>query len=103
MRGVAHISFSGGGVFLPARNPYDREILVEHVSERVRSKGEVQVALDDRHWSVCRSCSTSGACCSGCGHSLDSTCYAFAKDGVAYCVRCALGDRAGTLGSDALQ
>lgn len=102
MRGMAHISFSGGGVFLPARNPYDREMLVEHVSERVRSRGAVQVALDDRHWSVCRSHATSGTCCSGCGHSLDWTCYASAKDGIAYCVKCAFGEGSGTLHPDVL-
>jgi hypothetical protein len=89
MRGVAHISFAGGGVFLPARNPYDREILVEHVADRVRSKGELQVALDDHCWSVCMS--DVGASCASCGAALDSACYSVANGLAAYCVRCAFG------------
>jgi hypothetical protein len=91
MRGVAHISFSGGGVFLPARNPYDREILVEHVADRVRSKGEVQVALDDRCWSV--SLSSVGICCASCGHPLDSACYSPANGFAAFCVKCAFSEQ----------
>ncbi len=87
MRGVAHISFVGGGVFLPARNPYDRQVLVEHVADQVRSKGEVQVALDDRYWSVCMS--DTGTSCSICGRSLDSVCHAPADGLATYCVRCA--------------
>ena len=90
MRGVAHISFAGGGVFLPARNPYDREILAEHVADRVRSKGEVQVALDDRCWSV--SLSNVGTHCSRCDHPLDnSACYSPANGLDAVCVKCAFG------------
>lgn len=89
MRGVAHISFTGGGVFLPARNPYDRQVLVEHVADQVRSKGEVQVALDDRCWSVCMT--DVGTSCSSCGRPLDSVCYSATNGQTAYCVRCAFG------------
>jgi len=89
MRGVAHISFAGGGVFLPARNPYDREILAEHVADRVRCKGEVQVALDDRCWSV--SLSAVGASCSHCGHPLDSACSSPTSGVDVLCVKCAFG------------
>ena len=87
MRGIAHISFVGGGVFLPARNPYDRQVLVEHVADHVRSKGEVQVALDDRCWSVCMT--DTGTSCSSCGRSLHSVCHSPASGLAAYCVRCA--------------
>lgn len=92
MRGIAHISFAGGGVFLPARNPYDREVLVEHVADRVRSKGEVLVTLDDRYWSVCKSDGALGACCFACGYSLGSALYSATNEQTAYCVKCAFGD-----------
>ena len=95
MRGIAHISFAGGGVFLPAGNPYDREVLVEHVAERARSKGEILVALDDRYWSVCRNDAELGTCCSACGHSLESICYAASNDQMAYCVKCAFNGGVG--------
>lgn len=93
MRGIAHISFIGGGVFLPARNPYDRQVLVEHVAERVRSKGEVLVTLDDRYWSVCKSNETPGICCFACGHSLESAPYSATNQQTVYCVKCAFGER----------
>lgn len=46
-KGIVHISFAGGGLFLPARSPYDRQMLVEHVTDRVRCKGHLQVLTDD--------------------------------------------------------
>jgi hypothetical protein len=97
MRGIAHISFAGGGVFLPAANPYDREVLVEHVAERVRSKREVLVALDDRYWSVCMNGAGRDTCCSACGNSPESICYAASNDQMAYCVKCAFNGGAGVV------
>jgi hypothetical protein len=92
MRGVAHISFAGGGVFLPARDPYDLELLAEHVADRVRSVGKVHVAFADLSWSVCRS--DVGTSCASCGHTLDSACYSSSDERAAYCVRCAFSDPA---------
>jgi hypothetical protein len=97
MRGMAHISFAGGGVFLPARNPYDREMLVEHVADSVRSKGELQVAVDGVSWSVFRDTKSVVGFCAGCGYPLHPACYSPANP-EAYCVKCAFGDHSGALG-----
>jgi hypothetical protein len=96
MRGMAHISFAGGGVFLPARNPYDREMLVEHVADSVRSKGDLQVAVDGVSWAVLRDANSVTGFCAGCGYPLHLVCYSPANH-EAYCVKCAFGTHAGTL------
>ena len=90
-KAIAHVSFPGGGMFLPARSPYDRQMLVEHIADRVRSKGRVQVLLDEQRWMVHLNRGLPRALCSSCGDAVDSTCHRAADDGVAYCLSCALG------------
>jgi hypothetical protein len=74
-KGIAHVSFPGGGMFVPARNPYDRQLLAEHVLSRARAKGQVQVLLDDQRWMVYHSPGRRNICCSRCGVAVDSACY----------------------------
>jgi hypothetical protein len=93
-KAIAHVSFPGGGMFLPARSPYDRQMLVEHIADRVRSKGHVQVLLDERRWMVQLNRRAPFPVCASCGDTVDSSCYSPADDGVAYCLSCALGARA---------
>lgn len=90
-KGIAHVSFAGGGVFVPARSPYDRQILVEHVADRVRAQGHVQVLVDDQRWLVRLSRGPSVDCCCSCGYSLDAACYSTAGGAAVYCVECAFG------------
>ena len=86
-KGIAHVSFPGGGMFLPARSPYDRETLKEYVIHTVRVNGRVQVLVDDQRWFVHGS--TSGRC-AGCEHLLDAACnLAGEAGGAGYCVTCA--------------
>jgi len=89
MNGIAHISSAGGGVFVPARTPYDRQMLVEHIAARVRSKGEVRVTVDARSWWVRLNRGVLSGCCTHCGQPLRAACYAAGLDGPAYCVSCA--------------
>lgn len=87
-KGIAHLSFQKGGLFLPALDDYDRQSLVEHVVTRVRSEGLVQVLIDDRRWMV-RLHAERCTGCSECGHSLDAgTCSAADDPSAAYCVNC---------------
>lgn len=51
-QGIAHLSFLGGSMLLPARSPYDRQVLVEHIKDRARTTEWVQVLVDDRRWMV---------------------------------------------------
>lgn len=88
--GIAHVSFVGGGLFLPARSPYDRQLLVEHVGERVRAKGQVQVLLGEQIWLVRRNPGPAAAVCSNCGSVAASACYATTVEGGGLCLECAL-------------
>jgi hypothetical protein len=90
MTGVARLVFAGGRAFLPLHDSYDRQMLVEHVLDGIRSNGRIQVTINKRSWAVCRSRAPMDACCCGCGHFTSSVCHA-AEDGDAcYCVPCAL-------------
>jgi hypothetical protein len=93
-KGIAHLSFAGGGMFIPARSPYDRQLLAEHVLNRVRLKGSVQVLVDDRRWLVNLLRHRRASGCSRCGCSVTSVCSDAAADTVVYCVRCAFVQRA---------
>jgi hypothetical protein len=88
-QGIAHVSFGGGGLFVPARNRYDRQTLAEHVAARVRAKGEVQVLLNNERWLVCLLRGRLNGGCSGCSHVLEVACYAGVDPETAYCVKCA--------------
>jgi hypothetical protein len=92
VRGVVHVSFEGGGLFLPARTPYDRQTLIEHVKDRVRCKGEVQVLMQDRRWMVRLSEEAEQPICSACGSVSESTCHSSSVGPEVYCVTCVFGD-----------
>jgi len=89
MNSIAHISSAGGGVFIPARTPYDRQMLVEHIAARVRSRGEIRVTVDARSWLVRLNRAPLSQHCAHCGQPLRAACYAAGLDGPAYCVSCA--------------
>jgi hypothetical protein len=94
MQGIAHISFVGGSVFLPARTPYDREMIVDYTAGHVRSKGMVQVIVDGQRWAVQLCDRARASRCSACGYPLDAICSlvdaADASPAIG-CMRCAFG------------
>jgi len=87
-RGIAHVSFAGGGVFLPARNPSDRQSLIADVALRARMNDLVQVLIDDQRWIVRALHEQCVAGCSRCGLALQPACYSAADERAAYCVTC---------------
>ncbi|MBI4517463.1 MAG: hypothetical protein HY699_16795 [Deltaproteobacteria bacterium] len=89
MNGAAHVTFAGGGIVLPAREPYDRQLLVEQVAERVQRKGVVRVAIHGRTWNVRRIDDNVTAACTRCRRSLHGTCYATTPGDARHCLRCA--------------
>jgi hypothetical protein len=89
MNGTAHVTFAGGGIVLPARESFDRELLAEHVAERVRRKGMVRVAIHGRTWSVRRIDDTVTTACTRCRRPLNRTCYATTPGNALHCLRCA--------------
>jgi len=86
--GIAHVSFAGGGVFLPARNPSDRESLIADVALHARANGLVQVLVDDQRWIVRTLPEPCASGCSKCGHALEPACYSLTDARAAYCVAC---------------
>jgi hypothetical protein len=92
MKGIVHVSFPGGGLFLPARTPYDRQTLVEHVKDRARVKGQVQVLVSDHRWIVRFNEEAGEVVCCACGHASESACSSSANGDGVYCVTCAFGD-----------
>src|SRR5574340_1213979 len=87
MAGVAHVSFAGGGVFMPDQNPEDRQQLLDYVTYLVSSKPKVQILLRNQRWLA-----ESGHYCScaTCGRATNVSCRE-AGDVDVYCVQCALG------------
>ena len=90
-KGIAHVSFPGGGVFLPARTPYDRETLVEYVDHNVRANGRVQVLFADQRWLAYPGRQDAApADCTGCRRALAVACYAASSASVTpVCPHCA--------------
>jgi hypothetical protein len=88
-KGIAHVSFAGGGLFLPARSPYDRQVLAEHVRERVRANGRVQVLMGEHLWMMHRNRGTT-TYCARCGVAAGIACHFSGSGEACYCVACAL-------------
>jgi hypothetical protein len=87
MAAVAHISYAGGGVFLPDHDPGDRHTLAEYVERLVNSKHKVQILLDNQRWLVQ---SGEHACCASCDRATETACREANDAGDLYCLRCAL-------------
>src|SRR5262245_57437073 len=86
--GIAHVSYPGGGIFVPVRTAYDRQILVEQVMERVRTKGQVQILIDDRRWMVRHLSRASRVSCVQCGGSTNSACTSPVIGKAVFCTKC---------------
>ena len=88
MPGIAHVSFAHGGTFLPARTPYDRQILTEYVAAFTRTKGEVQVLIDRQRWLISGTFDAPVSC-ERCGFSTPQACTRPPHTSV-LCLTCAL-------------
>lgn len=87
-RGIAHVSFAGGGAFVPARNVSDRRNLIANVALCARTNGLVQVLVDDQRWIVRARREPCATGCCRCGQAPEPVCYAAADERAAYCVTC---------------
>src|SRR5262245_22850976 len=86
MKGVARISFDGGVVFLPARTPYEQEMLFDHLEQAARRFGDVSVELDRQNWHIDFSSALPRETCTECGRTLDMLKYTLGRD--VLCARC---------------
>jgi hypothetical protein len=86
LKGVAHISFIGGGVIMPSHTPYEREILVQHVEAATKRHGSVRLAVDRQDWTISVS-AQHRAVCTRCSRRAGVLTYRFA--GTTLCTPCA--------------
>jgi len=86
MRGVAHISFEGGGLIVPVQTPYERQLFFEHIDLSAKRHGSVRLKINRRHWTVSLHNGDHEACAS-CPRSLDALTYRL--NGQTYCGQCA--------------
>ena len=93
---VVHVSFVGGGIFLPNEGPADRQYLVDYVAHLLHSKPKVQILRANERWMAERT--ADHCCCAGCGRASNATCREASSEGDIYCLRCAL--ETGTRRSD---
>ena len=86
MKGIAHVSFQGGGLIVPAQTPYERQLLFEHVEASAKQHGGVRLDCKHQHWTVSLS-NGHGEVCAACRRSLNNLTYRF--DGQTLCAWCA--------------
>ena len=86
---TAHVTYTGGWVMLPVRTSYDRELLVDHVVQRVGRTGVTRVELDGRVWSVRQVAADLTAPCVCCGRPLGANCCVTTLSEAPQCTRCA--------------
>ncbi len=86
MKDVAHISFPGGGLIVPAHTPYERQLLFEHVEGSVKRHGRVGFEVNRQHWTISLN-NGQGKACAACTRRANSMTYRF--DGQTLCGQCA--------------
>lgn len=87
MTAVAHVSYLGGGIFLPDHGPGERHTIIEYVTRLMQSKQTVQVLLDNQRWLV----QTGGhVCCARCDAATRTACREATRENDVYCLQCAL-------------
>jgi hypothetical protein len=90
---IARIHMDGGALLLPARTPYEREVVLDHVRHRLRLHGFVQLEMNGRRCRVEPVAAASGATCAGCARRVGGL--ACRLGAQLLCIDCAL-DPTGT-------
>jgi hypothetical protein len=70
MSQIAHIHFGHGSLLLPARDPYDRQVVFEQVEFYARKHGAVALRLGRVAMRVARSEAESRPVCMECGETV---------------------------------
>jgi hypothetical protein len=86
---LARIHMDGGALLLPARTPYEREVVLDHVRHRLRMHGFVHLEMNGRRCRIEPAAAASGATCPGCGARLGGL--ACRLGAQLLCLDCALG------------
>jgi len=83
--GQVAVRSSTGGLIMPLRSEYDRQLLFEHITDRVRRDRWVDVRAGRQHWRATLIEPDSHVPCSTCGEALT---IAHASAGAQLCTRC---------------
>lgn len=86
MKDMAHISFEGGGLIVPARTPYERQLLIEHLEVATNRHGHVRLDINRQRWTVSVN-GGAGEPCTICARSPDHLTYR--RDARSLCRHCA--------------
>ena len=62
MTGIAQIVSRDGGLILPLRTPYDRQLVFEHVADYTKRHGCVRLTFGRSEWTVALANERSGVC-----------------------------------------
>ncbi len=89
--GIAHVSYDGGSLCMPARSPYDRELLAEMVLREALAHDTVQLLFDHDRWLVRRLEWPRRVRCRRCRQPTGCACYSGRRQEAAHCIECALG------------
>ena len=87
---TAHITFVGGGLLLPARTAYDRQLLREHVLNGARHREQLQVKVGRKRWFVERPSAQRPVVCNSCNRQLTVAALHTPPKQSVFCVACAL-------------
>lgn len=74
-----------GGMILPLRSEYDRQLVFEHITDRVRREQWVDVSLAGQHWRAMLVAPDAKLTCTSCAEPLS---IAHASAGRRLCTRC---------------
>jgi hypothetical protein len=85
MKTVAQISFRGGGLVVPARDRYDREVAFEHAETYARLHGRVRLELNGSTMHIALN-GSSGHRCGSCGEVVGLLTYELGTRHL--CARC---------------
>ena len=87
---TAQITFPGGGLLLPDRTAYDRQMLREHVLDRARCAEQLQVKVGRKTWVVEHPTEQRLLLCGLCRRRLTVAALHTPASQNLYCVACAL-------------
>ncbi len=87
---TAQLTFTGGGLLLPASTPYDRQMLREYAVNLVRANQQITIAVDAETWVVESASAAHPMRCRRCKQQPKAVVLHRAGRKTCYCIGCAL-------------
>ena len=99
-QGIAHVSFPGGGTFLPLRNASDRRRLIADIANHSRAGDPVQLLVEEQRWVIRPQQVSSSFGCAVCGITEEPAAFSQGDEQTGYCITCVLAPCARSSSSD---